>query len=102
MSSASAVFIGDGSLLIQCAEAFLDAGHEIRFVASHAQNILQWADTKGIQTVRPDAESGIEVPAGEFDYLFSVANLSVLPAALIARARKLAVNFHDAPLPRYA
>ena len=49
-----------------------------------------------------DAESGIEVPAGEFDYLFSVANLRVLPAALIARARKLALNFHDAPLPRYA
>ena len=102
MSNASAVFIGDGSLLIQCAEAFLDAGHAIRFVASHAQNILQWADSKGVQAVRLDAESGIEVPAGEFDYLFSVANLRVLPAALIARARKLAVNFHDAPLPRYA
>jgi natural product biosynthesis luciferase-like monooxygenase protein len=102
MSSACAVFIGDGSLLIQCAEAFLDAGHAIRYVASHAQNILQWADAKGVQTVRLDAESGIEVPAGEFDYLFSVANLRVLPAALIARARKLAVNFHDAPLPRYA
>ena len=102
MSNASAAFIGDGSLLIQCAEAFLDAGHAIRFVASHTQNILQWADSKGIQAVRLDAESDIEVPAGEFDYLFSVANLRVLPAALIARARKLAVNFHDAPLPRYA
>src|SRR4030095_6233810 len=102
MSNASAVFIGDGSLLIQCAETFLDAGHEIRFVASHAQNVLQWADSKRIQTVRLHAESEIEIPAGEFDYLFSVANLRMLPAALIARARKLAVNFHDAPLPRYA
>src|SRR5688572_2151795 len=102
MSNASAVFLGDGSLLIQCAEAFLDAGHAIPFVASHAKNILQWADSKGLKTVRLDAESEIEVPAGEFDYLFSVANLRVLPAALLARARKLAVNFHDAPLPRYA
>ena len=102
MNNTSAVFIGDGSLLIQCAEAFLDAGHAIRCVASHAQNILQWADTKGLQTVRLDTQTGIEIPAGEFDYLFSVANLRVLPAALIARARKLAVNFHDAPLPRYA
>ena len=102
LSSTSAVFIGDGSLLIQCAEAYLSAGHAVRCVASHAQNILQWAQTKGIRTVRLDAESRTEIPAGEFDYLFSVANLQVLPATLIARARKLAINFHDAPLPRYA
>jgi natural product biosynthesis luciferase-like monooxygenase protein len=42
------------------------------------------------------------MPALEFDYLFSVANLEVLPAGLIKQARKLAINFHDALLPRYA
>jgi len=102
MSSTSAVFIGDGSLLIRCAEAYLSAGHAVRCVASHAQNILQWAQMKEIRTVRLDAQSRTGIPAGEFDYLFSVANHQILPAALIARARKLAINFHDAPLPRYA
>ncbi|MEZ5853681.1 MAG: LLM class flavin-dependent oxidoreductase [Hyphomicrobiaceae bacterium] len=37
-----------------------------------------------------------------FDYLFSVANLDVLPQAVIARAGKMAFNFHDGPLPGMA
>jgi methionyl-tRNA formyltransferase len=102
MSSTSAVFVGDGSLLVQCAEAYLNAGHAIRCVASHVPDILQWAQAKGVEPVRWDADSPIEIPASEFDYLFSIANLHVLPAELIARARKLAINFHDASLPRYA
>ncbi|NPC57303.1 MupA/Atu3671 family FMN-dependent luciferase-like monooxygenase [Caenimonas soli] len=102
MSSTSAVFVGDGSLLVQCGEAYLSAGHAIRCVASHAPHILQWAESKGIEAVHLDVDSPIEIPANQFDYLFSIANLHVLPAHLIARARKLAINFHDAPLPRYA
>ncbi len=102
MSSTSAVFIGDGSLLIQCAEAYLNAGHAVVRVASGAQNILQWAQARGIEWTSLDSSSGVENVAGEFDYLFSVANLRVLPAPLIARAKKLAINFHDGPLPRYA
>jgi natural product biosynthesis luciferase-like monooxygenase protein len=102
MSSTSAVFVGDGSLLVQCAEAYLSAGHTVRCVVSHAENILHWAQAKGVAPVRLETDSRIQIPPGEFDYLFSVANLHVLPAELIARARKLAINFHDAPLPRYA
>ena len=40
--------------------------------------------------------------ASEFDYLFSVASYEVLPAALLARARRFPINYHDGPLPRYA
>lgn len=38
----------------------------------------------------------------EFDYLLSIANLDMLPETLLKRARKMAINFHDGPLPRYA
>ncbi len=48
----------------------------------------------------PGWEAALDVPG--FDYLFSVANLRMLPPAVLARARKLAINFHDALLPRYA
>lgn len=37
-----------------------------------------------------------------FQFLFSVVNLRVLPPALLALPRRLAVNYHDGPLPRYA
>jgi natural product biosynthesis luciferase-like monooxygenase protein len=102
MIHTSAVFIGDGSLLIQCAEAYRNAGHKLLAVASHNQSILTWAAAKNIDTIALDADKPIELPDFEFDYLFSVACLRMLPASLIARPRELAINFHDALLPRYA
>jgi methionyl-tRNA formyltransferase len=37
-----------------------------------------------------------------YDYLFSVRNLRILPSSLITFPQLFAVNFHDAPLPKYA
>ena len=44
MSSSNAVFVGDGSLLIQCADAYRQAGHSISAIATHSRNILEWAE----------------------------------------------------------
>lgn len=98
----SAVFIGDGSLLIQCAEAYSNAGHKIIAVASHEQNILAWAAEKNINAIRLAPDSPVALPDLEFDYLFSVAFLHILPTSVITKPRKLAINFHDALLPHYA
>ena len=102
MISTNAIFVGNGSLLIQCADAFTKAGHTVRGIASHNPAIVQWAGDQGFECFEMEASVALSVPACEFDYLFSVANLEVLPAELITRARKLAINFHDALLPRYA
>lgn len=102
MISTNAVFVGNGSLLIQCADAFTKAGHNVRAVASHNPAILKWAGDQGYRCVAMEAGVSLILPALEFDYLFSVANLEVLPAAVITQARKLAINFHDALLPGYA
>ncbi len=102
MSSTSAVFVGSGSLLIRCAQAFVDAGHVIRCIATDNAEIAQWACARNIETVAIEADSHISIPPVDFDYLFSVENLHILPSSLFARARKLAINFHDGPLPRYA
>src|SRR3569833_2954604 len=102
MSSTSAVFVGDGTLLARCGQAWLDAGHRIAFVGTRNAEIAQWAQAQGIAHRRFAPGEAVTVPEGAFDYFFSVANLEVLPAALIGRAGQLAVNFHDGPLPRYA
>jgi natural product biosynthesis luciferase-like monooxygenase protein len=102
MSSTSAIFVGDGSLLIRCAQAWRDAGLQIRCVASGNAEIMDWTQANGVACVRLEDDSRVELAPDEFDYLFSVANLRILPAGLLARARKLAINFHDGPLPRYA
>lgn len=100
---ANAVFVGDGSLLVQCAQAWRGAGHEVVAVASASEAHLAWAGEQAIPAIRiePGWEAALAGLPG-FDYLFSVANLRMLPPAVLARARKFAINFHDALLPRYA
>ena len=101
MTSFSCILVGNESLLVQCAKVLLGRGHEIRNVASRNTDVIAWAQNAGISVVKPGKglEQRIE---GDFDWLLSIANLSVLPEALLARAAKGAVNFHDGPLPRYA
>src|SRR5690348_8848912 len=102
MLKTSSVFIGDGSLLVQCAEAFVRAGHRIEAVVSAAPANLEWAAARGVRAVRMEGDWPAALEGLDFDYLFSVANLRMLPPAVLGRARKLAINFHDGPLPRYA
>src|SRR5512141_1883603 len=73
----TAVFIGDGTLLIQCAGVYLDAGHQIQAIASGNQAVLTWARSHSLATVQTEADARIELPGLSFDYLFSVANLRV-------------------------
>ena len=102
MSTSNSVFIGDGSLLVQCAQAWQQAGHGIVAVVSHSVANLDWASAEGLPTIRMEGPWAEQLDGLAFDYLFSVANLRLLPGQVLARARKLAINFHDALLPRYA
>ncbi|WP_048440562.1 formyltransferase family protein [Caenimonas sp. SL110] len=100
--SSSAVFTGDGSLLLRCAQAWLAAGHRIERIATRSDPVLRWARENGVSVVNADADAPLALAGTAFDYLFSVSNLQVLRPDLIARARVMAINFHDGPLPRYA
>lgn len=101
MTPFSCVLIGNESLLVECAKVLLRRGHSIRTIASRNAEVVAWAEGAGLSVVAPG--KGIENRiTGEFDWLLSIANLSLLPETLIARARMGAVNFHDGPLPRYA
>ncbi|MEX2209206.1 MAG: MupA/Atu3671 family FMN-dependent luciferase-like monooxygenase [Myxococcota bacterium] len=93
--------VGSESLLVQCAEILLARGHEIRGVASLEPAITTWAHGRGIPTLDPEGDLASRL-AGDFDYLFSITNLRVLPDAVLRRPRRAAINFHDGPLPRYA
>ncbi|HPD91887.1 MAG: LLM class flavin-dependent oxidoreductase [Rhodobacter sp.] len=97
----SCVLVGNESLLVECAKVLTGRGHHIATIASRNAEVIAWATGAGIPVVAPGKGIADRISA-EFDWLLSIANLSVLPGALIARARKGAVNFHDGPLPRYA
>src|SRR5688572_19607090 len=94
-------FLGEGSLLTQAAEIWREAGHEVVGIASHEQHVVDWAGLNGLTVVESE---GLEAAARQapFDYLFSVVNLSMVSAEILKLPARMAVNFHDGPLPRYA
>lgn len=98
----SCVLIGSDTLLIECGQRLLDRGHDVRGVVTETSRIAQWAEELSLAVF--DATSDVAAQLGDmaFDYLFSITYLSVLPERVISLPRKMAINFHDGPLPRYA
>ncbi|WP_055673886.1 MupA/Atu3671 family FMN-dependent luciferase-like monooxygenase, partial [Roseibium alexandrii] len=96
------LLIGDESLLVQCGEHLKDRGHRIVAVISSNPAIRNWATSHGIQAAEWGNSLEETTAEFQFDWLFSIANLRMLPDTVWQRARAGAVNFHDGPLPRYA
>jgi natural product biosynthesis luciferase-like monooxygenase protein len=93
-------FIGDESLVAQCADIARRAGLEVVVIATRNGQVRDYAHDNDI----PVVDSGGDLPelfaAHRFDVLLSVANLRVLPEALLDQATTN-INFHDGPLPGY-
>jgi methionyl-tRNA formyltransferase len=98
----NSVIIGEESLLVRCGEILLNRGHQIQAVVTANRDIAQWASGHQIPTIAPVSGWADQVTAQPFDYLFSIANLSIIPDAVITHPTKQAINFHDGPLPKYA
>lgn len=102
MNNIRALFVGDGPLLLQCLDAYLASGGQVAAILTQDAAIASHGDAAGMRVLSKSAVDPAELEALEFDYLLSIANLDMLPEALLKRARKMAINFHDGPLPRYA
>ena len=101
MQNLSCYLIGDDHLMIQCAEILLHKGWRILGIISalkDAQKITELHDIKHYFSLSEAAESLLVT---DFDYLFSIINSAIIPKKIIERARHLAINFHNAPLPQY-
>ncbi|MEU6231859.1 amino acid adenylation domain-containing protein [Kitasatospora sp. NPDC047058] len=98
----SCVVIGEEPLLVECTRLLLARGHRVAAVVSPAEELISWAEGEGLPAVRFGGDLAGRLAPLEFDYLFSIANLRMLPAEVLALPARLPVNFHDGPLPRHA
>lgn len=109
MRSLSCLVIGDAAVTVRCAEAIVSAGHELLGVVTADERCAAWAAANSI----PIHFSPARVPLGRgalealargraCDYLFSIHNVRILSAEVIGFAGRMAINYHDALLPRYA
>lgn len=96
------VLIGDESLLVQCAEIVRSHGHAIAMIVTNSASIRNWAQALDLSLCAFDGNVERQLANVDYDWLFSAANLRIIPDALWQTARQGAANFHDGPLPRYA
>ena len=101
-STISAVIIGGGTLPIRCAEIFLERGHKLRAVVSSDIEVRDWAAKRSIECLDPGGELAESLSRQPFDHLFSINNEHILRDDVLSLPRKMAINYHDAPLPAYA
>ncbi|MFO1140201.1 MAG: MupA/Atu3671 family FMN-dependent luciferase-like monooxygenase [Paracoccus sp. (in: a-proteobacteria)] len=100
MTQFSAILVGNESLLRHAAETLIARGHRINAIVTRNPELRDWARGAGLAVEDQDAPIPDNAPVA--DWLFSVANLSILSPAMLARGQKGAINFHDGPLPRLA
>jgi natural product biosynthesis luciferase-like monooxygenase protein len=96
------VLVGNASLLATCGDDLRAAGIGVALVVSEDPTVAGWARRHGLPCEPFAPALAPRLGAGAVDYVFSIGNLRVLPEPWLKLARRLAINFHDAPLPRYA
>ena len=88
----TALLIGNESLTAECGNLWLERGHTLAGVVTREPKIAAWAAGKGLSIVPPGQAVAV-------DWVLSVANLSLVPAAVLQAARRGGGLVHDGPLP---
>ncbi len=94
--------IGEDNLHLECAKIIQQQGQQILGIISAYEAAELWALQQGISHYASLAAAQEALNKTPFDYLLSIVNAQILPAAILNLPRQFAINFHDAPLPRYA
>lgn len=101
-NNVSCVLIGEESLLVECGSQLIERGFKITAVVADTPSISQWAQTVDAAAISSSGNFAEELQSFEYDWLFSIANLKMLPSNVWQKAKSAAINFHDGPLPHYA
>ena len=78
-TSFSSVLIGNESLLIGCAELLQERHCPIRAIVSDNPEIQNWAKDRFIPVHQLDQDLQSKLRGQSFDWLFSIANLKIIP-----------------------
>jgi len=101
MTRFTSVLVGDESLLAGCGDQIIEQGHLVLAVVTRCPRLRGWAEARGIAVHAGTEALKADDPAN-FDWLFSIANLTVIPEDILALPARGAINFHDGPLPDMA
>lgn len=93
--------VGMGSLAVTGVRVLQDAGYRILGLHSPDASLADVAQSCRIPYYNALAEFEAGLAAGEFEWLFSLNNPWMIPAAVLRLPQMATINYHDSPLPRY-
>ncbi|MEY2859344.1 MAG: hypothetical protein RLZZ74_3657 [Cyanobacteriota bacterium] len=93
------LLIGEGNLLIECAEILISNSYRIIGILSPDKAIACWAEKNNIIYFKNLQQ--FKQTFSPCDYIFSIVNQTILDQEILALA-DVAINYHDALLPAYA
>ncbi|MEN9567569.1 MAG: hypothetical protein RLZZ69_2765, partial [Cyanobacteriota bacterium] len=99
--SFNCVLIGEGNLLIECAEILIRNNHHIKGIISHERAIAIWTKKHNLLYCKNFQQFKQRSPQARCNYIFSIVNHTILNQEFLELA-DLAINYHDALLPTYA
>lgn len=111
--SIRAVVFGYGDVGVRCTRVLLEHGVEVLLVVTHEDDpaetrwyssLAELAENNGISVAtpaRPDDKLVYRLRALAPDFIFSFYYRQLLPEALLATARRGALNMHGSLLPRF-
>jgi amino acid adenylation domain-containing protein len=95
------VLIGEGNLLIECAQILIKNNYKIVGIISPDRAIADWAKKQNIIYFKNIQQSKQIFLQTQCDYLFSIVNHTILNQEILELADTV-INYHDALLPTYA
>ena len=109
----TAVVFGYGDVGVRCTQVLLNQGVEVKLVVTHEDDpaerrwyasLAEFARAHGLPVITPTAADDkllYRLHALAPDFLFSFYYRQLLPPALLATARRGALNMHGSLLPRF-
>ncbi len=98
----SCYIIGETGLVVECGNILLDSGYKIQGVCTKDERVIQWMNEKNIALFDSFKTFKNQVLQENYDFLFSIVNHTILDASIIQSPKRYAINYHNAPLPKYA
>ncbi len=94
--------IGDDYLAAKCGKQIIQNGGIIAGILSADARVIEWAANNEVPFFNSFADFEQAIIDSKFDYLFSISNKKILSGSIINAPQKMAINYHNAPLPKYA
>ena len=102
MTTFDSIILGDESLTQYCAETLISHGHNLSVLVTDNPDLVAWAKRRNVWVEPHGRDLAERLKGVSVDWVFSIANLNILPKSVLSLAQKGAVNFHDGPLPKRA